>query len=588
MAYIMSIYYGHTATACLMKDTEIIGIVSEERFTGAKGQSGLPLNSISYLLKQGNIGIQDIDKFVIPFQTTGISSSGNFKEDKFVSLNIFYLPYNLFLYFIQHLPITFKVKKKINKLFYTFLIRTIGTIKGQIEVLKISRKLKVKRSKISCFDHHLCHAASAYFTSPFDAEKTLVFTLDGEGDGLFGTITSWQNNEYVILQKLHRSSSLGILYSKVTQYLGMKPNEHEFKVMGLAPYAKVHHAQKVFKKLNEIFYINDKNEIASKIDIDSISPMLDKVFKGERFDNIAAGTQMLLEKLILKWIEINVKSAKIGDIACAGGVFMNVKLNQIIAEKEFVNSYWVVPSCGDESSGIGAAMLHFNDSVKSKKNKTQYIELKHLYLGEEAKRNEILKEIDELENSQFKIDEFKDPENEIANYLSDGQVVGRFCGRMEFGARALGNRSILANPHDFDVVRQINEYMKNRDFWMPFAPSIISEKMDMYVNVNPKTVYDFMMVTCGATEKGKKMFKAAMHPYDFTMRPQEVKVEINPKYYKLISYFGKKTGTYGVLNTSFNLHGYPIVRTPKDAIFAFRNSGLKVLNIENFIIVKRN
>lgn len=265
---------------------------------------------------------------------------------------------------------------------------------------------------------------------------------------------------------------------------------------------------------------------------------------------------------------------------------MNVKANQKIAELKDVKSIYVIPSGGDESTALGAAYYGYTMQTGLINGLADIKPLKQLYLGGQFSDEEIKKVLEEKKKEGFKFKKFKDIEKEIARLLSEGQIVARFAGRMEFGARALGNRSILANPANLEVLTEINEQIKSRDFWMPFAPSVLEEDADAYFVNKKKIPAPYMMMTFDATERGKNELKAAMHQYDHTLRPQVVYQDWNPSYYKLIQEFKKLTGIGGILNTSFNLHGYPIVYSPQDAILVFLKSKLKYLALGSFLLSK--
>ena len=258
---------------------------------------------------------------------------------------------------------------------------------------------------------------------------------------------------------------------------------------------------------------------------------------------------------------------------------MNVKANKLIAELEEMEEVSVFPSCGDESNAFGAAYIAAH-------NHGENIErLNGLYLGTEYYNTNIEAAIDSSEfRDRIVIREYQDIEKKIAELLIEGKIVARFKGRMEFGARALGNRSILADPRHISVVRRINEEIKNRDFWMPYAPTILWENQNVYL-INPKGIYSpFMMLAFDLRPEKRASLAASIHPYDFTTRPQMLKEDVNPDYYRLIKYFEESTGESAILNTSFNLHGYPLVESPQDALFVFMNSGLDFLALGDFLI----
>jgi carbamoyltransferase len=367
----------------------------------------------------------------------------------------------------------------------------------------------------------------------------------------------------------------------------MKPLEHEYKVMGLAPYASPEGVEKSYEVLKKAITLKeDSLRFYSPIKTPNFKDYIRKNLYLHRFDWIAGAVQRLTEELVTKWIKKWINKTGIHDVALAGGVFMNVKLNLKIMEMPEVNKFFVFPSCGDESLAIGAAYYGYEKICKEKGKNVDIEPLGDLYKGPEYSNEYIEKILREEKNLKFKF--LDNIEEKIAELLSNKEIVARFAGRMEWGARALGNRSILADASNYEVVKIINEMIKQRDFWMPFAPTIIKEREDDYI-INPKKVpAPYMILAFNSKEKSKKDLIAAMHPYDYTLRPQVLEKETNERYYKIIKIFEETTKRGGILNTSFNLHGHPIVCSPEDAIYVFKNSGLKYLALENWLIEKKS
>ncbi|KKR23698.1 MAG: carbamoyl transferase [Candidatus Peregrinibacteria bacterium GW2011_GWE2_39_6] len=443
-----------------------------------------------------------------------------------------------------------------------------------------------RRDQIMTVEHHRAHALCATLLVPWD-EEVLVFSCDGEGDNLSATVSILHRGKIQRIAQTSAEDSLGILYLKVTEYLGMKGNEHEFKVMGMAPYAKSDKAEEVYLILKELLWFSPEDPLAFKARyrMPTIEKRLKNLLYRKRFDAISGGIQRLTEELICEWVKRAIVKTSIGNIALTGGVFMNVKVNQLLGELTEVKKIYVVPSCGDESGAIGAAVeghLRF-----AEKHAFLLKPLKSLYLGTQVDNNldELLKE--EGLKKRYHIEYCQDIESRVADLLAKGQVVARLNGKMEWGARALGSRSILANPNNFNIIRIINEKIKNRDFWMPFAASILKERAKDYI-VNPKNIdAPYMAITFHTTEMAQVHLPAAIHPYDFTVRPQLVDRAWNPSYHKLISEFEKRTGIGAVLNTSFNLHGEPNVQNLKDAIHTLDHSGLDYLAVDDYLLTKR-
>jgi carbamoyltransferase len=301
-----------------------------------------------------------------------------------------------------------------------------------------------------------------------------------------------------------------------------------------------------------------------------------------RFDHIAGGVQLFVERFLVRWVKACIAETGIRRIALSGGVFMNVKANQKILELPEVEELFVFPSCGDETNSIGAAWLRYRQ--RSAKNPKK---LGHFYVGPEyddAQVEAALRSYKFQNHAGIRAE--TEVERSVATLLAKGEIVARFKGRTEFGARALGNRSILANPAVPGVVKVINEMIKCRDFWMPFAPSVLAERSEDYFHKPKPVEAPYMIITLDSREEKRNAMAAAIHPHDCTGRPQEVIEDWNPDYHRLIKYFEEMTGEGIILNTSFNLHGEPVVCSPRDALRVFDISGLQHLAIGTFMLTK--
>ena len=576
--YILGLNAGHNSTACLLKDGKIVGCVSEERFTRVKNHSGMPLKSIDFLLNENKIIIDDIDLIVLDQNLKKNQDFGKkfleaYTKKSFKKKILSRTGYNFPKLFEKY----FKFKGP----------RYSSRKRGQEEKFKkkISSTLKVSKNKIEILNHHLAHAFAPCFNLQ---DKTLIFTLDGEGDGLCATVSIFDGKDLKVISKTNKSSSLGYLYSIVTIFLGMKPLQHEFKVMGLAPYAKEHNINKIYNKFTNIIKIDDNLKFKSKFNMPFADYYLKKEFEFIRFDMVAGGVQKLVEDLTCEWIVKSIKKTGINKIALSGGVFMNVKANQKIAEIPEVKKLFVMPSCGDESNALGACYYGYKLYCKRNKIKFSPAPFSNLYLGPAYSTdyiNDLIKRINL--NEKYKITKPKNINKEIAKLLAKEKIVARCSGKSEWGARALGNRSILANPKSKDTIRILNETIKDRDFWMPFTPSIIDKDEKKYI-VNPKKIdANYMVITFPSTECAKEDLPAAIHPYDFTVRPQIVKKTDNKDYYEILENFRKLSGSGAVLNTSFNLHGEPNVLTPEDALRTVENSDIQYLVLEDYLFEKK-
>jgi carbamoyltransferase len=367
------------------------------------------------------------------------------------------------------------------------------------------------------------------------------------------------------------------------------PMEHEYKLMGLAPYAeKARESQAISEEFEELFAFDRDNPMlwsraANCPPLQYSAEFLANLLRRKRFDHIAGGVQLFVERFVVQWVRNCIAETGIHKIALAGGVFMNVKANQKILNLPEVEELFIFPSCGDETNSIGAAWLldqQLSDKTPQK--------LGPFYLGPEYSDAEIEAALRSYKfKSAVESRQQREVERSAAELLAKGIVVARFKGRMEFGARALGNRSILANPAVPGVVKIINEMIKCRDFWMPFAPSVLAERSERYF-FKPKPVEaPYMILTFDSRPEKREVMVAAIHPYDATGRPQEVDSSWNPDYHRLISHFEELTGEAIILNTSFNLHGEPVVCSPEDALRVFDISGLEHLAIGSFLLSKK-
>lgn len=565
---IVGINDGHNASVALSENGRLVFALSEERPTRKKNYWGFPERSLEYIYKNYK-NKNEIDYFGI-FRESGGDFIVYLLEWGVPSKK--YSPKWLLIMFLGVMgPYIIKFLDKV--------------VPKSFMVNYYARRLGVAKEKIILVNHHRAHAETATFSLDRTVDW-LIFTLDAEGDLESGTVYKLNGENLQKMASISRENSLGYFYTWVTEYLGMKPNEHEFKVMGLEPYVRKNTKEykRVFEKLNSLFLFNGLN-FESKISMTSMGfkRFLKKKLYKERFDNIAAATQITLEQITSKWVENWISETGIRNIALSGGAMMNVKLVQRLSMLKNVERCYVVPSSGDETTVFGVC-----NYISKCNNKGMLENLRSLYLGREWSDLEIKDWISNNDNGKFEVAFYKEgAEYEIARLLSAGCIVARFNGRDEFGARALGNRSILAHPSDPNTISTINKLIKDRDFWMPFTPSILDKKSELYIH-NPRSIYSpYMAITFDSTDLGALNFAAAVHPYDKTMRIQMVSKETNPSYYKILECFGEITGIFGVLNTSFNLHGEPNVFSPADALRTMVNSGLEYLAIGNYILRKK-
>lgn len=586
---ILAVHYGHDSTVVLIQDGVLVEAMSEERLSRFKKYSGFPHLSLAYIKdKYALLDIEDV--YLSTRQNLGymlLTSKDNeairqYKRhtQKFFTSAV-----------ISRYPLLNTLRD-----WRRSWLRFYGKHMEQKSGLEAKRLLaeKFPDARLHFIDHHEAHAWSSVGFFPKDDIRRLIFTLDGEGDSLSGSINLFENGELTVKHTFPDINSLGYLYGSVVELLGMTRNEHEFKVMGLAPYAKKEAGERVYEELREwLWFDEDSMSIKTKYDMrGAVSHLLAHDFGvRHRFDSLAYGIQKLTEEVVVQMVRVAIKKYDCPDIAIAGGVFMNVKANQRLAEMPEVKSLVVTPSCGDESLAIGAAVAGY--SLRHNGDLSGLAPIANLYLGSAYSDEDIKQAIDNYPfTKQCAVTYFdskgeKTIEQAIADLLARNSVVGRFKGRAEWGARALGNRSILANPSSRDNVKLINEMIKGRDFWMPFATSVMYEECDEYL-VNPEGLFaPYMAITFATTERAHKEITAALHPYDLTSRPQMVTKEMNSEYHALIKSFHSLTGIGGVLNTSFNLHGEPNVEKPIDALKTFELSGLPHLAIGNYLVSKR-
>lgn len=532
---VLGLHDGHNASACVVRDGMVLAALAEERLTNVKNQAGVPRLAIKEVLEIAKVDPAEIDLVAV----SSLLRIGDPLAPRSWPLRV-----------LERIP---------------FGVPYVGVMKYFRQISDL-RQLLVDaevKAPLKFVEHHTAHAALAYYQRPWEG-KTLILTLDGAGDGVSATVSIGQG------QSIHRIASTSYydslsnnLYSEVTSYLGMKRWEHEYKLMGLAPYGK---PDFLLIRLNSLIRLNPLNplqfENLSGRYARAMQPLLAKIFAGQRFDNIAAATQKHFEGLVVEWVRQAIKRTRVRRLACAGGSFLNVKANQLIRQMPEVKEVFFHPACDDVGTSVGAAL-----AVCQK-----HVPLDNLYWGIQYPDVKIKSAIRP-----------RDIAKTVAKLLAAGKIIARFSGRDEFGPRALGNRSILADPRDPHTIRKINFAIKMRDFWMPFAPAILEEDAPNYLRNYRRS--PFMIESFNTTNKAKEII-AGLHPFDLSCRPQTVNRQQNPDFYQVIKEFKKLTGVGAVLNTSFNLHGFPIVGTPETAVSTFLNSGLDALALGCYLLQK--
>ena len=571
---VIGVHSGHNAAAAVVRDGNLSFALQEERLTRIKNHGGIPAQTLKAIAS--SLAASDSNGHGLPVAFGGKNLSHcDWKRDAILAN-----------YGKTACGPVGQLKRLARK------NPTISASINRYKFSKLERKLTATmewpQARAIGFDHHLCHAAAAYFGWGRMQEEILVLTCDGAGDCICSTASVGMNGKLRTIAQTDESHSVGAFYGKITYLMGMVPLEHEYKVMGLASYAENSpETQKMADEFHRLFEFDARNPMVwrrrnGSPPMQFASEHINRLIERKRFDHVAAGAQLFIEQFLTRWVQNCVRETGISKVALSGGVFMNVKANKRILELPEVQELFVFPSCGDETNAFGAAWLLYQSVFQEIPEP-----LTHLYLGTgySEKRVETA-----LRNYKFThrvlVEEKPDIEQRAAELLSKGRIVARFKGKCEFGARALGNRSILANASRVDCVRTINQMIKCRDFWMPFAPSVLEERSEDYFRKPKPMPAPHMIMTFDTREQKRWAMAAAVHPYDFTGRPQEVSEKTNPDYYRLIKCFEGITGEGIILNTSFNLHGEPIVCTPEDALRVFDVSGLEHLALENVLLTK--
>ena len=606
---ILGIHCGHNSSAALMIKGKMVGVFQEERFTKTKNQVSFPIQSIRELLKQFlNNDINQLDS--ISFFTKNVDPIGlaisrysNYTVNDHIEENYRYW-YPLFYENKKDngdfWKKQFKEQKKLNKdqFINVNYMNSKLTISEMTRIVSDKIRLNVLRKDlnykghISIHDHHTCHAYYAFYGSKipqYQWKKTLIVTADSWGDDKNWSIWFPEKNGKLTMLDSGSNNTISRIYRFVTLILGMKPNEHEYKVMGLSGYTKQNKYTLDIEKLFLSLLDFKSGKFVTK------NPLKDSYFdlknrlEGYRFDNISSALQSWSEKVTRKWIKFWLEKTNKTFVCFSGGLSMNIKSNGKLLDLKELNYLYVPASGGDESGSIGACYVeakNFNIKVEA---------LQHVYLGNmQIKKNTnierewkdgILKSNSNLNDFEFlnNIDDKK-----ISKLLLNNFIIARCTGPMEFGARALGNRSILASPKNIENLKKINDAIKMRDFWMPFTPSIMEEYSDKYL-LNPKKILSpFMTIGFKTKNIARKDIPAALHPGDYTARPQFVSKKTNFRYWNLINEFRMLSGIPALLNTSLNLHGEPMNFTVTDAARTLALSGLHCLILDNFgLLVKK-
>ena len=433
---ILGVHEGHNASACLLEDGQIKYCIQEERLTNQKNYFGFPVKSIKKIFALANINAEELD---------------------FVAMSSFYVsrPHNVLTAYKEQ-STSYKTLMRKEQLLglmkktslYTFIRNRIVVNRRKNERLKDLAKVGISEKRVIFVDHHLCHASAAYYGSPWKEEKILVFTNDGSGDELCSTVYIGKDGNLNKIAETPAGNSIGNIYSRVTFMLGLIPWEHEWKVMGMAPYAPENGAKKSYEVFKKYLRIPDGSltfERGIPEPTYLIYPRLRRELEFHRFDWISAGLQRFTEELLCKWIKNAIKKTGIRKVALGGGVFMNVKANKRIMEMSEIEDIFIFPSCGDESNAIGAAYWVYAEKCREIGKEVDIPPLREIYFGPSFTDNNVEEVLSTIDDIKFSYEYIDDIEKRIAELLAEGKIVARCKGRMEFGARALGNRSILAD-----------------------------------------------------------------------------------------------------------------------------------------------
>jgi len=588
----ISAYY-HDSAASIIVDGKIVAAAQEERFTRKKHDSSYPFNAIEFVLKYSNLKLSEVDHIIFfekPF----------LKFERLLETYVAFAPKG-FLSFCKAIPIWLKDKLFQKKMLFNELKRHDNNFNDG--------------KKIFFSDHHLSHAASAFFPSPF--EEAIILTADAVGEWATTTVAIGNKNNLEIKKEIHFPRSLGLLYSAFTYYTGFKVNSGEYKLMGLAPYGKPIYQEKIVNNLIDIKkdgtfrldqtyfnYATGLTMTSKKFhDLFGQKPRNSKTDQLTQFHmDIAASIQKVTEDIMLKLVKSLKTEFNISNLCLAGGVALNCVANGKILKEKIFDNIWVQPASGDAGGSLGAALALWHIEQKNPRTVNPNDDMKGSFLGPEFTQKEIEDELNKI-GAKFDVLSDEDIIERTAADLSLGEAIGWFQGRMEFGPRALGGRSILADPRSSKMQKRLNLKVKYRESFRPFAPSILEEDLSKWFDINVASPYMLMVANINnnkiikidkAQEKlfgiDKLNIKRSEIPavthVDYSARIQSVHKETNEKYFNLIQKFKQKTNCPVIVNTSFNVRGEPIVNTPIDSYNCFMGTELDKLVIGNCYLEK--
>ena len=589
----ISAFY-HDSAAALILDGKIVSAAQEERFTRIKHDSSYPFNSIEFVLNHSGLKLNQIDKIIFyekPF----------LKFERLLETYVAFAPRG-FKSFCKAMPIWLR-----DKLFQKKML---------FNELKKHDKNFNDETKIYFSDHHLSHAASAFFPSPF--EEAIVLTADGVGEWATTTVAVGKGSDLEIKKEIHFPHSLGLLYSAFTYYTGFKVNSGEYKLMGLAPYGNPIYVEKIINNLIDIkddgTFRLDQKFFNYATGLTMTNNNFDKLFAQPRRNpdnqsitqfhmDIAASIQKVTEDIMIKLAKSLKEEFNLPNLCLAGGVALNCVANGKILKEKIFDKVWIQPASGDAGGSLGAALALWHIEDKNQRIVNPKDDMNGSYLGPEYSQHQIEQELKNIA-ANFTIVEEDKLIDLTAEDLSNGEAIGWFQGKMEFGPRALGGRSILGDPRSTEMQKNLNLKVKYRESFRPFAPSILREDLTEWFDVDVDSPYMLMVAnikkekTIKMSEEEKKLFGIdklnikrseipAVTHVDYSARIQTVHKETNPKYFRLLKKFKEKTQCPLLVNTSFNVRGEPIVNTPTDAFNCFMGTELDKLVIGNCYLDKK-
>ena len=588
----ISAFY-HDSSAAIIIDGKIVAAAQEERFSRIRHDLSFPFQAINFCLNFAQTKVKDLD-FVVFYEKPFL------KFERLLETYIGFAPKG-FGSFKVSMPSWVK-----DKLFQKKII------KKNLETISLS---KFDESKILFTEHHISHAASAFYPSPY--KKSAILIMDAVGEWATTSISIGENNKIQMLSEINFPHSIGLLYSAFTYFLGFKVNSAEYKVMGLAPYGRPVFKKKILKNLIEIFddgsfKINQKYFNYST-GFTMTNNNFNKLFKMDRRNenhslnqkhmDLAASIQKVIEIIVLKIAKRAFDLTKCDNLCLAGGVALNCVANSKILEEKIFKNIWVQPASGDAGGSIGAALYGYYNNFNKKRVIQKTDSMNGSFLGPKYTNNEIKRTLDKLKIKYEFINTDK-IFNKTIKLIIQGKTVGWFQGRMEFGPRALGHRSIIGDPRSKKMQKIMNLKIKFRESFRPFAPSILEEDLKEWFNISCKSPYMLFVAQLNQSKRvnlksGQKNLKGlrllyvnrsvipAVTHVDYTARLQTVNKKYNTEFYKLIKKFKQLTKCPLLINTSFNVRGEPIVCSPKDAIECFMSTNLDALVIENYFILKQ-